>query len=119
MQPKDVLETHQNIVKYKLSMEDGTGETAKLCSEYNKFLSHCNAVDFVDVLQRVKTCFIMDSDAKIKFQTVQQFVVVGKPKTQLEVSKIFKLCTLHVDTSLQGHDLKRNSFRKSVIIVID
>ncbi|XP_068747987.1 PCNA-interacting partner-like isoform X1 [Montipora capricornis] len=84
VQPKDVLETHQNIVKYKLSMEDGSGETAKLCSEYNKFLSHCNAVDFVDVLQRVKTCFIMDSDAKIKFQTVQQFVVVGRPKTQLE-----------------------------------
>lgn len=88
MQLQDVLETHQNIMKCKLLMEDDDVETiSKLCAAYNKFLSQCNAVDFADVLQRVKTCFIVDSNAKDTFQTSYQFVVVGKPKTQLEVSK--------------------------------
>lgn len=86
VQMKDVLEMHQNITTYKLLMEDNAGTVARLCSAYNKFLSHCNAVDFADVLHRVKTNFIVDSNAKDKFQTGQQFVVVGKPKTQLEVS---------------------------------
>ena len=86
MQMQDVLETHQNIMKCKLSLEDDNETNiSKLCAAYNKFLSYCNAVDFVDVLQRVKTCFIVDSDAKYKFQISHQFVVVGKPKTQLEV----------------------------------
>ncbi|XP_015762098.1 PREDICTED: PCNA-interacting partner-like [Acropora digitifera] len=84
VQSKDVLEAHQNVMKYKLAMEDGDEEIARLCSEYNKFLSYCNAVDFVDILQRVKTCFIVDTDAKNNFQTLQQLVVVGKPNTQLE-----------------------------------
>ena len=75
-------------MKYKLAMEDGDEGTARLCSEYNKFLSYCNAIDFVDLLQRVKTCFIMDTDAKNNFQTLQQFVVIGKPNTQLEVGAI-------------------------------
>mgnify|MGYP000338532322 FL=1 len=75
-------------MKYKLAMEDGDEEIARLCSEYNKFLSYCNAVDFVDILQRVKTCFIVDTDAKNNFQTLQQLVVVGKPNTQLEVGAI-------------------------------
>lgn len=86
VQMKDVLQMHQNITTYKLLMEDNAGAVASLCSAYNKFLSHCNAVDFADVLHRVKTNFIVDMDAKDKFQTGQQFVVVGKPKTQLEVS---------------------------------
>ena len=86
MQMQDVLETHQKIMKCKLSLEDDNEEISKLCAAYNKFLSHCNAVDFADILQRVKTCFIVDSDAKDKFQISHQFVVVGKPKTQLEVS---------------------------------
>ena len=87
VQMQDVLETHQSIMKCKLSLEDDNEAISKLCSAYNnKFLSYCNAVDFADVLQRVKTCFIVDSDAKDNFQTSHQFVVAGKPKTQLEVS---------------------------------
>ena len=81
MQMQDVLETHQKIMKCKLSLEDDNEAISKLCAAYNKFLSYCNTVDFADILQRVKTCFIVD-----KFQISHQFVVVGKPKMQLEVS---------------------------------
>ena len=84
---QDVLDTHKAIMKCKLSMDDNDNdEVTKLCTAYNKFLSHCNAVDFADVLQRVKTCFIVDNNVKDMFQTSHQFVVLGKPKTELEVS---------------------------------
>jgi len=90
---QDVLDTHKAITKSKLSMDDDDDDNdddddtiTKLCTAYNKFLSHCNAVDFVDVLQRVKTYFIVDSNVKDMFQTSHQFVVLGKPKTNLEVS---------------------------------
>ena len=84
---QDVLDTHKAITKCKLSMDDDDNDTiTKLCTAYNKFLSHCNAVDFVDVLQRVKTYFIVDSNLKDMFQTSHQFVVLGKPKSDLEVS---------------------------------
>ena len=84
---QDVLDTHKAITKCKLSMDDDDDDTiTKLRTAYNKFLSHCNAVDFVDVLQRVKTYFIVDSNLKDMFQTSHQFVVIGKPKTDLEVS---------------------------------
>lgn len=90
MKMQDVLDTHKAITKSKLSMDDDDddddGTITKLCTAYNKFLSHCNAVDFVDVLQRVKTYFIVDSNLKDMFQTSHQFVVLGKPKTDLEVS---------------------------------
>ena len=85
---QDVLDAHKAIKKSKLSMDDDDDDdkVTKLCTAYNKFLSHCNAVDFVDVLQRVKAYFIVDSNLKDMFQTCHQFVVVGKPKTELEVS---------------------------------
>ena len=81
----DVLEAHDEIMKYKLSMDEEENSISKLCTAYNKFLLHCNSVDFADVFQRVKTCFIMDSNVKDMLQISQQFVVTGKPKTQLEV----------------------------------
>ena len=85
---QDVLEAHKAIMKYKLSMdEDENSIISNLCAAYNTFLSHCNAVDFADVLQRVKTCVIVDSNVKDMLQISHQFVVIGKPKTQLEVSK--------------------------------
>ena len=87
VQLQDVFETHKNIMKFKISMDEGNEKISKLCAAYNKFLSHCNAVDFADVLQRVKTTFIVDSSVKDNFQTSHQFVVVGTPNTQLEVSK--------------------------------
>lgn len=84
---QDVLEAHKAIMKYKLSLdEDEENTVTKLCAAYNKFLLHCNAVDFVDVLQRVKTCFIVDSDVRDMLQNSRQFVIIGKPKTELEVS---------------------------------
>lgn len=87
MKMQDVLDTHKAIMKCKLSMDDDEdNKITKLCTAYNKFLSHCNAVDFADVLQRVKTCFIVDSNVKDLFQASHQFVVLGKPKTELEVS---------------------------------
>ena len=87
MKMQDVLDTHKAIMKCKLSMDDNDNDAVtKLCTAYNKFLSHCNAVDFADVLQRVKTCFIVDNNVKDMFQTSHQFVVLGKPKTELEVS---------------------------------
>ena len=82
---QEVLDTHKAIMKCKLSMDDDDTVT-KLCTAYNKFLSHCNAVDFADVLQRVKTYFIVDSNLKDMFQTSHQYVVLGKPETELEVS---------------------------------
>ena len=81
----DVLEAHEEIMKYKLSMDEEENSISKLCTAYNKFLLYCNSVDFSDVFQRVKTCFIMDSNVKDMLQISQQFVVTGKPKTQLEV----------------------------------
>lgn len=81
---QDVFEAHKSIMKNKITMDDDN-ESPKLVAAYNKFLSHCNAVDFADILQRVKTTFIVDSDVKDKFQTSYQFVAVGNPKTQLEV----------------------------------
>lgn len=88
MKIQDVLDAHKTIMKSKLSMDDDDdGDTiTKLCTAYNKFLSHCNAVDFADVFQRVKTYFIVDSNLKDMFQTSHQFVLFGKPKTELEVS---------------------------------
>ena len=86
MKMQDVLDTHKAITKRKLSMDDDDNDpVTKLCTAYDKFLSHCNSVDFADVLQRVKTYFIMDSNLKDIFQTSHQFVVFGKPKTELEV----------------------------------
>ena len=81
---QDVFEAHKSIMKNKITMDDDN-ESSKLVAAYNKFLSNCNAVDFADILQRVKTTFIVDSDVKDKFQTLYQFVAVGNPKTQLEV----------------------------------
>ena len=81
---QDVLDTHKAIMKFKLSLDDDDTVT-KLCTAYNKFLSHCNAVDFTDVLQRVKTYFIVDSNLRDMFQT-SQYIVLGKPTTELEVS---------------------------------
>lgn len=81
---QDVFEAHKSIMKNKITMDDDN-ESSKLVAAYNKFLSNCNAVDFADILQRVKTTFIVDSDVKDKFQTSYQFVAVGNPKTQLEV----------------------------------
>lgn len=81
---QNVFEAHKSIMKNKITMDDDN-ESSKLVAAYNKFLSHCNAVDFADILQRVKTTFIVDSDVKDKFQTSYQFVAVGNPKTQLEV----------------------------------
>jgi len=85
---QDVLEAHKAIMKSKLSMDDDDDDNTftKICTTYNKFLSHCNAVDFADVLQRVKAYFIVDSNLKDMFQTCHQFVVFGKPRTELEVS---------------------------------
>ena len=83
---QDVLDTHKAIMKCKVSMNDDDDDTVtKLCTAYNKFLSHCNAVDFADVLQRVKTYFIVDSNLRDMFQT-SQYIVLGKPTTELEVS---------------------------------
>ena len=81
---QNVFEAHKSIMKNKITIDDDN-ESPKLVAAYNKFLSHCNAVDFADILQRVKTTFIVDSDVKDKFQTSYQFVAVGNPKTQLEV----------------------------------
>lgn len=89
---QDVLEAHKAIMKCKLSLDEDSNDTTvtKLCAVYNKFLLHCNAIDFADVLQRVKTCFIVDSNVRDMIQTSHQFVVLGKPNTELEVSIIPK-----------------------------
>ena len=57
MKLQDVFEAHKSIMKNKINMDDHN-ESPKLVDAYNKFLSHCNAVDFADILQRViKTTF--------------------------------------------------------------
>lgn len=81
----DVLEAHKAVMNYKLSMDEEKNSISRLCTPYNTFLLHCNAVDFADVLHRVKTCLITDSNVKDMLQISQQFFVTGKPKTQLEV----------------------------------
>lgn len=110
MKMQDVLDTHKAITKSKLSMDDDDddGTITKLCTAYNKFLSHCNAVDFVDVLQRVKTYFIVHSNLKDMFQTSHQFVVLGKPKTDLEVSvkELQKLLLLYNSPSVANLHLE-------------
>lgn len=109
---QDVLEAHKAIMKCKLSLDEDSNDTTvtKLCAVYNKFLLHCNAIDFVDVLQRVKTCFIVDSNVRDMFQTSHQFVVLGKPSTELEVSIILKrIVPLFSQGRLNGR--ARNSTR--------
>ena len=85
VQTQDVLEAHRQIIKHKLHMDTVDENISNLCGSYDKFLSYCNAVDFIDILQRVKTAFIVNKSANKVYQMPHQFVVIGRIMTAFEV----------------------------------
>ena len=87
-----MLETHEKMTRQKLGLtESEDQELSPLISAYDDFLGHCNANDYVSVLQQIKAYFILDETLRKLYQVSFQYVILGKPRTELEVK--FVQCT--------------------------
>ena len=84
---EEVIEAHEEIAKSKLNFNsDLNGENVDLKQDYKDFLCNCNAVDYADVVQRVKSCFNADESVRELYQTGFQYIIAGVPDTLVEVS---------------------------------
>ena len=82
---EEVIEAHEEITKAKLD-SDLNEENVDLKQDYKDFLCNCNAVDYADVVQRVKSCFNADESVRELYQTGFQYIIAGVPDTLVEVS---------------------------------
>ena len=59
-------------------------KTQGVAEDYDKFLCHCNAMDYADLINGVKECFKSDAGIKELYEG-QHYLIYGTPTSIVEV----------------------------------
>lgn len=91
---QDVVATHQEIMKSKLNrtQQCTSSDIQDIIDNYGKFLAHCNALDYADLISIVRECFKSDTSIKELYDK-KHFIIYGQPVSLYEVNLTEILCS--------------------------
>jgi len=90
-------------MKNKLNGSSHIPELQDIANDYEKLLSHCNAMDYVDLIASVKGCITSDENLNHIYQR-QNYVICGSPTSMYEVRGELNqfICTIVYNKQTDG-----------------